>query len=90
MIRLRIVPAMFLVLAIWLCFDVTALTQKLCPFKAPVGEAGLRKQKATKKVQPIYPKESLKNGISGRVIVEILVDEYGKVPEAKVNQAPTS
>jgi TonB family protein len=37
---------------------------------------------------PIYPTESLKNGISGRVVVEILVDEYGKVPDAKVNQAP--
>src|SRR5688572_32878970 len=29
-----------------------------------------------------YPEESLKNGISGKVIVDILVDEYGKVPEA--------
>jgi TonB family protein len=79
---------MFLVLASILCFDVIAFPQKLCPFKAPVGEAGLRKQKATKKVQPLYPNESLKNGISGKVIVDILVDEYGKVPEAKVNQAP--
>ena len=88
MIRLRIVPTMFLVVASSLCFDITALPQKICPFKAPVGEAGLRKQKATKKVQPLYPNESLKNGISGKVIVEILVDEYGKVPEAKVTQAP--
>ena len=88
MIRLGIVPTMFLVLAGILCLDVIALPQKLCPFKAPVGEAGLRKQKATKKVQPLYPNESLKNGISGKVIVDILVDEYGKVPEAKVNQAP--
>ena len=88
MIKLRIAPTMFLVLASILCFDVIALPQKLCPFKAPVGEAGLRKQKATKKVQPLYPNESLKNGISGKVIVDILVDEYGKVPEAKVSQAP--
>ena len=88
MMRLRIVPAMFLVLGGLACFGVTALPQKLCPFQAPVGEAGLRKQKATKRVQPVYPKESLKNDISGRVIVDILVDEYGKVPEAKVNQAP--
>jgi TonB family protein len=88
MSRSRIVPTMFLVFASIVCFDVPALPQKLCPFKAPVGEAGLRKQKATKKVQPLYPNESLKNGISGKVIVDILVDEYGKVPEAKVNQAP--
>ena len=88
MIRLRIVAAMFLVSASLLCLEVTALPQKLCPFKAPVGEAGLRKQKATKRVQPVYPKESVKNHISGRVIVTILVDESGKVSEAKVNQAP--
>jgi TonB family protein len=88
MMRLRIVPAMFLVLAGLPCFGITALPQKLCPFQAPMGEAGLRKYRATKRVLPVYPTESLKNGISGRVIVDILVDEYGKVPEAKVNQAP--
>ena len=78
--------AMFLALAG--LFGIAALPQKLCPFKAPVGEAGLRKQKATKKVQPVYPEESLKNGVSGRVIVAIVVDEYGKVPEARVKEAP--
>ena len=88
MIRLRIVAAMFLLLAGLPCFGVTALPQKLCPFQAPMGEAGLRKYRATKRVMPVYPTESLKNGISGRVVVGILVDEYGKVPEAKVNQAP--
>jgi len=30
----------------------------------------------------------LKNHVTGKVIVEILVDENGKVPEAKVKQAP--
>jgi len=79
---------MFLVLAGLACFGVIALPQKLCPFQAQMGEAGLRKYRATKKVAPFYPTESLKNGISGRVVVEILVDEYGKVPQAKVNQAP--
>jgi TonB family protein len=79
---------MYLVLASSLCLDIVALPQKLCPFKAPVGEAGLRKEKATKRVQPVYPQESLMKGISGRVVVDILVDEYGKVPEAKVSQAP--
>ena len=66
----------------------TALGQKLCPFKAPVGESGLRKQKATKKVKPVYPKASLQNNVTGRVVVNILVDENGKVPEAKVKEAP--
>lgn len=86
MMSLRIVLAMFLVLAP--CFGVTALPQKLCPFQAPMSETGLRRYRATKKVAPVYPAESLKNRISGRVVVEILVDEHGKVPEAKVNQAP--
>ena|SRR6185503_4447046 len=88
MFGLRISLVMFLVLAVSPSSNVNALDQKLCPFRAPVGEAGLRRLKATKRVQPVYPKESLRNAISGRVIVDILVDEYGKVPEATVNQAP--
>ena len=88
MLGLRIVLAIFLALAALPCFGVAALPQKLCPFQALMGEAGLRKHRATKRVAPVYPTESLKNGISGRVVVDILVDEYGKVPEAKVNQAP--
>ena len=88
MIRPRVIAAMFIALASFLSFDVNTLSQQLCPFQAPMGEVGLRKYRATKKVQPVYPEQSLKNDISGRVIVAILVDEYGKVPEAKVNQAP--
>lgn len=68
--------------------SVVATAQKLCPFRAPVGEAGLRKYKATKRVQPTYPEESLKANVTGKVIVDILVDENGKVAEAKVSQAP--
>ncbi|MDT4965378.1 MAG: Gram-negative bacterial TonB protein C-terminal [Acidobacteriota bacterium] len=68
--------------------DATAFAQKLCPYKAPVGESGLRKQKATKKVKPTYPEDSLKNRVTGRVVVNILVDENGKVSEAKVNESP--
>jgi TonB family protein len=65
-----------------------AFAQKVCPFKAPVGETGLRKQKASKTVQPTYPEESLANHVTGRVIVQILVDENGKVPEANLKEAP--
>jgi TonB family protein len=77
-------------LALAACVGMSAITlaQKPCPFRAPVGEAGLRKQKATKTVRPVYPDESLKNHVTGKVIVEILVDENGKVPEVKVKQAP--
>ena len=72
------------------CLGIGAvgLAQKPCPFRAPVGEAGLRKQKATKRVQPIYPEQSVKANVTGKVIVDILVDENGKVPDAKVRQAP--
>jgi TonB family protein len=87
MTSLRMVSAP-LVLGLYLCSNLVALAQKPCPFRAPVGEAGLRKQKATKRVRPLYPKISLENGISGRVIVDILVDENGKVAEARVNEAP--
>lgn len=66
----------------------SSFAQKLCPFRAPIGETGLRKQKATKSVQPTYPQESLANHITGRVIVQILVDETGKVSEVNVKQAP--
>jgi TonB family protein len=65
-----------------------ALAQKPCPFRARVGESGLREQKATKKVKPVYPEASLKNNVTGRAVVEILVDESGKVAEAKVKKAP--
>ena len=88
MMKLRNATTLVLVLAGLPGFGRSALPQKLCPFQAPMGEAGLRKYRATKRVMPIYPTESLKSGITGRVVVEILVDEYGKVPEAKVKEAP--
>lgn len=78
-----------IVLALSIFFaNGSALAQKPCPFRAPVGESGLRKQKATKKVKPIYPEASLKNNVAGRVVVEIVVDEKGKVTEAKVKEEP--
>src|SRR6266550_3235661 len=80
--------AIFLTLLICVGAYTSSVAQKLCPFRAPVGETGLRKQKATKTVQPTYPDESLKNHVTGKVIVKILVDENGKVPEANVEQAP--
>lgn len=77
-------------LALLICLYVTgeAAAQKPCPLRAPVAEAGLRKLKATKRVKPVYPEESLKNKVAGRAVVAILVDEHGRVPEAKVKEAP--
>ena len=80
--------AILLTLFICLGACTASVAQKLCPFRAPVGETGLRKQKATKTVQPTYPDDSLKNHVTGKVIVKILVDENGKVPQANVEQAP--
>jgi TonB family protein len=82
------IMAAFLFALLTFSVNDIALAQKPCPFRAPVGESGLRKQKATKKVKPVYPEESLKNNVTGRVVVDILVDENGKVPEAKVKEAP--
>ena len=62
--------------------------QNPCPFKAPVGEAGLRKYKTIKKAKPVYPDESLKNKVKGTVIAEILINENGKVVKAEVKEAP--
>ena len=78
----------FLTLIICVGTCASSVAQKLCSFRAPVGETGLREQKATKTVQPTYPDDSLKNHVTGKVIVKILVDENGKVPEANVEQAP--
>jgi TonB family protein len=71
-----------------LAFSLVTTAQKPCPFRAPVGETGLRKQKAVKRVQPTYPEESLKRNVTGKATVQILVDENGKVPDAKVTEAP--
>jgi TonB family protein len=86
--RSRPIASPPVVFAAILCLGGMTVAQKPCPFRTPVGEAGLRKQRAIKTVQPAYPDESLKQHITGRVIVDIIVDENGKVPEAKVKQAP--
>ncbi len=88
MMRMQTFVALMLVLLTCLAMNDAAMAQKPCPFRAPVGEAGLRKSKATKKVKPVYPAESLNNKVTGRVVVGILVDADGKVPEAKVKEAP--
>ena len=88
MTRSRLIATTPVVFATILCLGAMTVAQQPCPFRAPVGEAGLRKQKVIKTVQPAYPDESLKQHVTGRVIVDIIVDENGKVPEAKVKQAP--
>jgi TonB family protein len=85
--RLKLKSLIFVTLAC-LAFSAMTAAQKPCPFRAPVGETGLRKQKALKRVEPTYPEESLKRNVTGKAIVQILVDENGKVPDAKVTEAP--
>src|ERR1051326_3663022 len=79
---------MFVALLICTGAGSSSVAQKACQFKAPVGETGLRKQKATKTVRPTYPEDSLKNHVTGKVIAKIIVDQKGKVSEATVEQAP--
>jgi TonB family protein len=86
--RMKNYRTIFLALLICIGASTSSVAQKVCPFRTPVGETGLRKQKATKMVQPTYPEESLKNNVTGKVTVKIIVDETGKVPEANVEQAP--
>jgi TonB family protein len=85
---MKIYRTILLILLICIGACTSSVAQKVCPFRAPVGESGLRKQKATKTVRPTYPEESLKNHVTGRVIVRIIVDENGKVAVASVEQAP--
>jgi TonB family protein len=87
MTNFKLIVIALIAIACFAVFGVTA-AQKPCPFRARVGEAGLRKQKASKRVQPIYPEESLKHDVTGKVIVQILIDENGKVPDAKVTESP--
>jgi TonB family protein len=88
MIRVRVFTVSILAVLVYLACSQIGLAQKPCPFRAPVGEDGLRKYKTTRKVKPLYPAESLKNQVSGKVIVDILIDENGKVAEVKVQQSP--
>lgn len=54
-----------------------------------VGEDGIRKS-AVKIVMPIYPKQSLKNKISGVAVAGIRYDGEGNVSEIKILQSPDS
>ena len=88
MIRVRGLTVSIFAVLVYLACSHIGLAQKPCPFRAPVGEDGLRKYKTTKKVTPLYPAESLKNQVSGKVVVDILIDENGKVAEARVRESP--
>ena len=87
-IRVRVLTVPILAVVVYLACSHIGLAQKPCPFRVPVGEDGLRKYKTTRKVKPLYPAESLKSQVSGKVVVDILIDENGKVAEAKVQKSP--
>ena len=48
------------------------------------GSEGVPAPKRTKHVQPVYPQEALAQGIRGIVILEIVLDEKGKVQSTSV------
>ena len=48
------------------------------------GSEGVPAPKRTKHVQPVYPQEALAQGIRGIVILEIVLDEKGKVQSTSI------
>lgn len=53
--------------------------------KAPAEEPRL---KLIERVEPVYPPEAEEKGITGKVTVEITINETGEVSEAKVKEGP--
>ncbi len=64
-----------------------AENEKAVPRKIPVS-GGVLQQQATRKVQPVYPSEARKAGITGQVQVRVLVSEQGDVIEAQAISGP--
>ena len=50
--------------------------------RAPVS-GGMLDGKAISKLEPVYPRDAIALKVSGKVVVQILVDEYGQVISAK-------
>jgi len=40
-----------------------------------------------RRVEPVYPKEAIKAGIKGTVILEVTIDEHGRVTDTKVTES---
>lgn len=59
------------------------------PAKEPLNDAALS-TKATRKVAPKYPSTAANAGIEGVVTVEVLVDEKGKVTQARALSGPAA
>jgi TonB family protein len=49
---------------------------------------GVCRREAIKTAQPIYPTEAEKQGIKGAVVVEIIIDENGRVDSARSLSGP--
>jgi TonB family protein len=50
--------------------------------RAPVS-GGVLDGKVISRLEPIYPRDAIALGVSGKVVVKILVDEYGQVISAR-------
>jgi TonB family protein len=55
---------------------------------APKAAAEEPRIKLIERVEPVYPSEAEEKGITGKVTVEITIDEKGEVSEAKVKEGP--
>jgi TonB family protein len=49
---------------------------------------GVFQESATKRVKPVYPNEALVAGVTGDIVVEVKVDERGKVESAEAISGP--
>src|SRR5262249_348930 len=50
--------------------------------------SGVLSESATKRVEPVYPKEALAAGVKGSVVVEVTISEKGKVEKVVVISGP--
>jgi TonB family protein len=58
------------------------------PFPEDLVQGSVLQGKATFRAEPVYPSEARRRGIAGAVVVEVTVDETGKVIDAKAMCGP--
>lgn len=51
-------------------------------------DAGMKEPKVVHKVDPKYPKEALKEGASGEVVLDVVIDANGVVGDMSVIETP--
>jgi TonB family protein len=98
LLTMKILPNLFLAKAILKCFALplclwTGLAQPA--ERAQAGQqrtvrksAGVLVGSATKRIEPEYPAQARQRGISGKVVVEVTIDQNGQVVSANAVSGP--